>query len=339
MKFDINKLNSISILDVVNSLGIDLNSSKSCNCFKGHDEKSASLKIYDNTDSYYCFGCGIGGKSSHAINLIMDYYEVSFIEACKILENNFFGNHTYALPNINKNINKDKKYNFASDKEIYECILRKSSLSQKGVDYLQSRGYTLESIKKYKIFDIEDIYTFFNELKKEWGEERLYNCGLLKNKDNKYMNCWWKYTIVFPYFDRDNNVIYLQGRYLNKNKNELRWINLSNVKSYLYNINILNDCKKGDNIYICEGITDAISMYQAGKNAVAVMGANNFKKEYIFKLMDYKIYVVPDNDSGGEKFYKNVKKAFEGYKTINRITFDKKYNDVSEYLQDINYGK
>jgi len=336
IQYDTDKLNLIPILEIVNMLNIDLNSSKNCMCFTGHDGKSPSLKFYPTTNTYYCYGCGIGTKP---INLVMDYCEKSFLEACEILENQFFGNYSYSIPNISRVINKKKKNIFIPDGEVYQSILNKSSLSQVGINYLKSRGYTIDTIKKYRVFDIENSYSFFNDLKNEWGEERLYKCGLLKLNDNRYRNCWWKYTIVFPYFDISNNTIYLQGRYLNKNDNELRWVNLPNVTSSLYNINILNDCKKGDDVYICEGITDTLSMYQAGKKAVAVMGANNFKKEYIFMLMDFNIHVVPDNDNGGEKFYKNVKKAFEGYKTIKRVAFEKKYNDISEYLQDINYGK
>jgi len=335
-KYDRDKLNSIPILEIADLLNIDLNTSKSCKCFKGHDNKSPSLKFYENTNTYYCYGCGIGTKP---INLIMDYYEISFLEACEILDNKFFGSNSYSLPNIIRVFNKKEKYTFSPDKEIYQSILNKSKLSKQGLEYLESRGYTIEIIRKYKIFDIEDIYTFFRELKSQWSEERLYKCGLLKLNDEKYLSSWWKYTIVFPYFDLDNNIIYLQGRYLNKSKDELRWVNLPNVKSSLYNMNILNSCQKGDDIYICEGITDALSLNQIDKKAVAVMGANNFKKEYIFLLMDYNIFVVPDNDSGGEKFFTNVKEAFFNYKTVTQITFDKKYNDISDYLQGLKNEK
>ena len=64
-------------------------------------------------------------------------------------------------------------------------------------------------------------------------------------------------------------------------------VNMPNIKSSLYNLNILNTCEYGEQIYICEGITDALSLNQIGKKALAVMGANNFKKEYIFLLKDY----------------------------------------------------
>ena len=326
------QLNNIPILEIANILGIALNSSKSIDCFKGHDNKSPSLKFYENTNTYYCYGCGIGSKP---INLVMDFYEISFIEAYKILENKFFRDSSYNLPKFKKAVTKQEKTFFVPDIEIYQSIVTNNILSSKGISYLESRGYKQDFIEKYKVFDIEEPYDFFRKLKEIWGEERLYRCGLLKIKDERYLSAWWKYTIVFPYFDLDNNIIYLQGRYLTESKNELRWVNMPNIKSSLYNLNILNTCEYGEQIYICEGITDALSLNQIGKKALAVMGANNFKKEYIFLLKDYDIWVVPDNDSGGEKFFADVQEKFSNYLSVKRFPLNKDYNDITDFLQGI----
>jgi len=328
-KYDTNKLNQIPINEVASILNIDISNKKGINCFKGHDSKSPSLHFYLNTNTFYCFGCGIG---SNNISLVMEYCEVSFSEACQIIENKFFGDSSYRLP-IKTIQYKKYKTNFAPDREVYRWIIDNSSLSTRGSKYLQSRGFTTETVNKYKIFDIEQPNVFFKKLKETWGDERLYSCGLIKLKDDKYLSSWWRYTIVFPYFDLNNNVTYLQGRYIDHVN--LRWVNLPNVKSSLYNLNILNDCKHGEAIYICEGITDTLSLCQKGKKAVGIMGANNFKKKYVFLLNNYDIWVVPDNDNGGEKFFNDVKEKFSNYMSIKRLPFDKQYNDITDYIQGI----
>ena len=61
--YDIEKLNAIGISEVANMLGITLPAKKGITCFKGHDSKSPSLHFYLNTNSFYCFGCGIGSKN------------------------------------------------------------------------------------------------------------------------------------------------------------------------------------------------------------------------------------------------------------------------------------
>lgn len=332
-QYDIEKLNSLNISDVVNMLGIKIGTKKGLTCFKGHDSKSPSLHIYFNTNSFYCFGCGIGTTN---INLVMEYCDVSFLEACEILEKHFFENSLYKKLK-QKTIYQNTLDLFSYDSEVYQWILDNSTLSQRGLDYLQSRGYSKETIKKQKIFDIENYNIFFKSLREKWDDNRLYKCGLLKIYDKKLSNCWWRYTIVFPYFNLQNEVIYLQGRYLDHIN--LRWINLPNVKSSIYNLQILNKLNQGDKIYICEGITDTLTMIENGYNAVGIMGSNNFKKEYIYYFMNFNIFVIPDNDSGGDKFFKNIEDAFLLYKSIKRVTFDKKFNDISEYLQGLKNAK
>lgn len=328
--YDIEKLNAIGISEVANMLGITLPAKKGITCFKGHDSKSPSLHFYLNTNSFYCFGCGIGSKN---INLVKEYYDVSFVEACKILEDHFYGNYTHKIPK-KKIIYKNTLEIFSYDSEVYQWILDNLTLSKRGLDYLKLRGFSEETIKNQKIFDIENPNTFFNSLREKWDEDRLYKCGLLKMYQDELTKCWWRHTIVFPYFNLDNQVIYLQGRFLDDNI-DLRWVNLPNVKSSIYNLQILNECIHGEKIYICEGITDTITMLENGYKAVGIMGSNNFKKEYIYHFMNFDIYVVPDNDNGGDKFYKNIVDAFSLYKSIKRVTFDKKFNDISDYIKGL----
>jgi hypothetical protein len=49
-----------------------------------HSEKSPSLYIYTATNSFYCFGCQKGGNT---IKFVMEYYNLSFKEAIKFLNN------------------------------------------------------------------------------------------------------------------------------------------------------------------------------------------------------------------------------------------------------------
>ena len=328
-KYDTDKLNQILITEVASFLHIDISNKKGINCFKGHDSKSQSLHFYVRTNTFYCFGCGIGSSN---IDLVMEYYDISFKDACEILENKFFGDSTYQAP-IRKIVYKKDTTVFSADAEVYKWILDNAKLSLRGQEYLQSRDYTLETIQKYKIFDITMPSIFFKELRDIWGDERLYKCGLLKIKDGSYISSWWRYTIVFPYFNLENKVVYLQGRYIDHDN--LRWVNLPNVKSSLYNMNILNDCRRGEKIYIAEGITDTLTLNQKGYNSIGIMGANNFKKEYVFLLINYEIWIVPDNDNGGNKFFKDVQEKFASYKSVRRLTFDKNFNDITDYYKGI----
>ncbi|MCH5298047.1 MAG: hypothetical protein J1E85_10330 [Ruminococcus sp.] len=51
-----------------------------------HNEKTASFKLFENTNSFYCFGCGIGGDE---INLVSKLFNISYYEAMKKLNEDY----------------------------------------------------------------------------------------------------------------------------------------------------------------------------------------------------------------------------------------------------------
>ena len=62
------EVKKIPIVDVVRKFTPDLNlhgagtGKQKANCFSGHDKKTMSLTFYEETNSFYCFGCGAGGS-------------------------------------------------------------------------------------------------------------------------------------------------------------------------------------------------------------------------------------------------------------------------------------
>lgn len=52
--------------------------------------------------------------------------------------------------------------------------------------------------------------------------------------------------------------------------------------------------------------------------------------------MNFIIYVVPDNDNGGDKFYKNIVDAFFHYTSqLKESLLIKKFNDISDYIKGL----
>jgi len=57
----------VPILEVAFHLGITIQRNNKSYCINGHDTKP-SMTFYPNSNSFYCFGCGIGGST---IDLVM----------------------------------------------------------------------------------------------------------------------------------------------------------------------------------------------------------------------------------------------------------------------------
>lgn len=88
VQIDLEELKKVSVKSYLENSGAKLFPSSSgrkvCCCIK-HNEKSPSMVIYEATNSFYCFGCGIGGG---IIDLIMNMHNITMPEAIDFLKKN-----------------------------------------------------------------------------------------------------------------------------------------------------------------------------------------------------------------------------------------------------------
>lgn len=94
--YDIEELKGIRITDILRDYGIPVNKG----FFKLRNERTASCKVYESTNSFYDFGGGIGGN---AINLIEYIEQCSRKEAMEKLAD------MYGIEPVNKDSKKNKE--------------------------------------------------------------------------------------------------------------------------------------------------------------------------------------------------------------------------------------
>jgi len=73
---------TLKIVDVMAFYGIEVRRGNKALC-PLHNEKSPSFTIYSSTNSWHCFGCGVGGS---AIDFVMAYFGLDVLEASKKLD-------------------------------------------------------------------------------------------------------------------------------------------------------------------------------------------------------------------------------------------------------------
>ena len=77
----------ILLADVLVKCGVPVQINRNVNCpLPMHDDKTASFKYYQNTDSFWCFGCGKGGT---VIDFIATLHGETPLDACKRLDVDF----------------------------------------------------------------------------------------------------------------------------------------------------------------------------------------------------------------------------------------------------------
>jgi DNA primase len=329
------KIKELSILEIAQKLGIEVKGKKAL-CYSGHD-KNPSLSFNDNKGLFNCFGCEIGGDQ---IALVQSYLKISFKEALQWFSQEYQLNNDFSAQKkriFTKPILQPKpveESRCVPNPDIYEYLLNKLTLSDKGAKYLsKSRNFSEELLTKLDIKDMPNPSLIFEDLKKAWSVDELINCGLCKKEENGSPRfIWWDHVIIFPFMDLNYRINYIQARRLDTTKMP-KYLNLLGVKPCPYNLTVLNDMNEGDKLYLCEGVPDTISAISLKLKAIGILGANNFNKDYLELLSNYQIFAIPDGDHGGEIFLNNLRTAFSTVgKIVKVIKIPNHHKDLNEYI-------
>lgn len=274
-----------------------------------HSEKTPSCVVYPDTESFYCFGCGVGGD---VISFIMNIENLSYIEAVRLLAQK----SGIAMPEDAKygdDISRKKQrlydMNRAAAKFFYRNL--KTEKGKKGLEYLLNRGLKPETIKK---FGLGVAVNSWNDLKyhllsEGFTEQELVDGSLItvSGKTNKTYDFFMD-RVMFPFFDLRGNIIAFGGRTLGTEDGR-KYLNSKETLVFHKNRTLfcLNYAKnlaaKKKQILLCEGNMDVISLHQAGfENAVATCGTA-ITPEHARLMSQYcdEVIICYDSDEAGQK--------------------------------------
>lgn len=328
----VEKLNDLPIEKVAQELGIEVKKHKAL-CFM-HEDHTPSLSFNVSKNIYLCFVCDKGGGP---IKLVQDYEGWTFQEACVWLGDKFHvwnpENEHYKKPvkKVAKRVVLPKvEPPTAFDDELYTWLIDNAGLSEMASHFLfAERQFKGELIKGLKIGSISDAKLLVSTLIKRFGKERCLKSGLVK--DGKYGTYLHFFTpcLIFPYYEQDGRLVGVQSRYLGQKADAPRFQFLSSQKTRVFNLPILNKLKRGDKLYISEGITDCLAMLSAGLNAVAIPSATILPFEDLMRIRSFDLYMYPDQDEAGQKAFLELRRFFVNNNT--NVKAEKLADGVKDY--------
>lgn len=271
-----------------------------------HNEKTPSFNVYLQSNSFYCFGCGVGGD---IITFIEKIENLNYIEAVKFLaqraglempEND---GKTQELLSIKTRI---FEINRESARFFYERMY--SEEGKKALEYLKKRGLSGKIIRKFGIgYSPSTRYELVNYLKKKgFKYEEMINANLVYGKNGLRIAARFFDRIMFPIIDLRGNVIAFGGRTLS-DKQKPKYLNTSDTLVFKKSLNLFSlNFARIDNagvLVLVEGYMDVIALYQAGiKNAVATLGtALTSEQARIISRYAKEVIICYDSDEAGQK--------------------------------------
>jgi len=319
---------SVSIVDVVRSYGITLKKVgkqySSLSPFKR--ETKPSFFVLPEKNIFKCFSSGYGGDVIQFVALMEN---IPYVEAARILS------ERYNIPIDDTEKYKHDRTQFKKQVANYLSGKLVNAANTEEYLYLKKRFSFIETealnniIKNFKI-GLWNKHVH-QELVTLYGEKRIKYLSFPKTDNNSF--------IVLPIIE-NHKVITFMFRTIHEDA-EYKYIYSAEPDKSLidvvYNHNIHD---RNSEIYVTEGIFDAIALYSIGiKNVVSLLGLNISSKK-LSKLNKYTVInMVLDTDRSG---YKASLKAAQYFMLQNKVVYlllNTPYKDVDEAIKAGVYDK
>lgn len=244
--------NRLPITDLLYHLGIDMNGGFCHSIYK--TERTPSMKIYKDSNSYYCFATNQGGD---VVQLYKDIYNLDTKDALKDLAKIAGIDFNGYVPDRDRvaaaTIRKDDKLPIESmsdyEKEVYyerlgfgmaesEALLEvKRERLKKNIEIFEemyrycfnkygfgsahhyltyTRALPEAVLKRFRLFVVDNYFEVNNHLKKMFNIQDLQRSGLYNRKEDGSGNLiFYKHRIIIPYL-HNGQIVYVRGRYFDE---------------------------------------------------------------------------------------------------------------------------
>ena len=275
-----------------------------------HSEKSPSFTVYPSDNSFYCFGCGVGGN---AITFVRLRENLDYPDAVEFLANRAGITIIHDEKNLYKaepKFDRAKmfKMNVDAAKYFHKCLFADTPDAKAALSYfLDKRKLSLAIIKHFGLGYAPNSFDEFSKymLARGYTYEELvagFLCG--KSERGTYYDAF-RNRVMFPIIDPSGNVIAFGGRVMDDSKPKYKNSSDTPVFKKSKNLFALNFARLNcaETMILCEGYMDVIALHSAGfTNAVATLGtAITTEQARMMSRYTKKVIISYDADEAGQK--------------------------------------
>ena len=312
----------VSILDLI-SQHVQLK--KAGKYYKGlcpfHPDKNPSFVVNPDRNTFYCFGCGVGGD---IYSFFMKFHNLPFPQAMEELARR--AGIERREPRRRQDPKQEEAYRkgLAVNEAVcrfYHRSLLEAPEAAVAREYLEDRGIGRETVTAFSLGYAsggwDRLLRFLQ--RKQGALEAASALGLLiPRKEGEGSYDRFRNRLMFPIFNTTGQVLGFGGRALGEQ--EPKYMNspesfLYHKGSVLYGLHRAQpSIRERDTVIVVEGYFDLLALHQNGmQNAVAVLGtALTTEQIDILKRHTRNLVLVFDGDLAGKKAsFRNLPELLE----------------------------
>lgn len=309
-----------------------------------HDDHNPSLNVYPDRQTYRCWSCNAGGD---CFTFLMEREGVSFPEALELLARRA----NLPIPQKMSRTSPEQETSKARLLEVLqwaENVFHKSLLELPAAEparrYLKGRGFTEETVRKYRLGFHPDDWTFLIErAKSKYSLQLLQEARLIGAKEGRHYD-YFVNRVLFPIHNERGQAVSFGGRILPGSTDDAKYWNgpesaVFHKSRLLYAIDKARDAIRNQKqVLVVEGYTDCISCHQAGVlNVVGTLGtALTDAHVTALKRFAQQVVLVFDGDDAGQNAARRAVERFLAQDVDLRILTLPEKLDPAEYLAAYN---
>lgn len=307
----------VDIVDVIDSrVKLKKRGKNHIACCPFHQEKTPSFSVNQSKQFFHCFGCG---ESGNAIDFLMKYDRLEFVESIEELAASQGLDVPYENPKGGSRLGRDARINLTEIMTSISSFYQQKLLTPEGnlaVKYLQNRGLTKAVVDAYAIGYAPRFALLHQFGKTPEAQAILKDLGMLGESDDKKVYERFRDRVMFPIRDKRGRIIGFGGRIIDQGMP--KYLNspetlLFQKSKHLYGLyEVFKYDPEPEQIMMVEGYMDVVALAQFGIHyAVATLGTATSSEhlQLLFRTVDTVICCYDGDKAGREAAWRALNAA------------------------------
>jgi DNA primase len=271
-----------------------------------HQEKTPSFHVDPVTQTFKCFGCGVGGD---VFTFIERYHNMSFAEAAEFLARRAGLPVTGSQPTRASTNLVVRERLYSANKLAAEWFQAMLAQNPAAKEYLKSRGIVDDTIRRFGIGYAPDHWTGLTDHFQAMRQslETAMAAGLVAKGPSGGVYDVFRKRIMFPIHDEQERIVGFGGRALGEDSP--KYLNTQETPVFsksrlLYGLPFARRSIAAEGrTLLMEGYMDVVAAHQGGFTAAVATLGTSLTEHHARKLarLAPRVVLVYDADSAGVK--------------------------------------